>query len=90
MSLLDDLAIADIAPTVYDVIKLANPAAGVDFSFVVPGQQIWEVQTVTGVLTTSAAVANRRAQIVVDDQTTTVGQFPSTTAVVASSIRSAW
>lgn len=47
----------------------ANPGAGAELSWTVPASQIWEVQGVRAILTTSATVASREAAMTVDDGT---------------------
>lgn len=47
--------------------QIGNPAAGADWSAVVPAGQYWEVWSCSFLLTTGVAVANRAAGIVVQD-----------------------
>src|SRR5580765_5947487 len=49
------------------VQAVANPAAGADWSVTVPAGHLWELLGITATLTTSAAVANRAAAIVLGD-----------------------
>ena len=49
------------------VITVGNPAAGADFSQVVPAGAQWIVRAVRSVLTTSAAVATRQASLRITD-----------------------
>lgn len=81
---LEQAATGDVAPVVYDVVRLPNPALGADPIFTVPGNQVWQVLALTGVLVTSAVVANRRPSVIVDDQTTTLTQVASGIVTAAS------
>lgn len=81
---LEQAATGDVAPVVYDVVRVANPAPGNDPVIVVPGNQVWEVLALTGVLVTSAVVANRRPSVIVDDQTTTLTQVATGIVTAAS------
>ncbi len=54
-------------PGVVRSSTLANPAAGADWTFTVPTNARWRVQSVKGILTTSAAVANRVPRILLND-----------------------
>jgi len=58
-------------------VQQANPAAGADFTITVPTGARWRVQALRANLTTSAAVANRTVQTVVDDGVNTnfIGPF---------------
>lgn len=89
MGALRSAAIGDLAPVVADAIRLPQPAPGADFAFVVPGNQVWQVVSVTAQLVTSAAVANRRPSLVVDDQTTTFARMNSG-IVSAASLTTVW
>lgn len=84
MSRLDEIAVGDISPVVYDVVRVTQPAAGADPVIVVPGNQVWQVLSVTGILTADAVVANRRPTLIIDDQTTTVAQVATGIVTVAS------
>lgn len=53
------------------VQAVANPAAGADWSQVVPAGHLWRPFSVTCQLLTSAAVANRQAVLVLGDGTST-------------------
>ena len=51
------------------VVQVANPAAGAEFTLKAPGQGIWRVMSLAFTLVTSAVVANRRVALLADDQT---------------------
>lgn len=79
-----DAALGDLAPVVVDRILVATPAAGAEWSVTLPGNQIWEVRSITATLVTSAAVATRRPSLVIDDQTTTFMRLVSGITSAAS------
>jgi len=64
-------------------ILVANPAAGVDWTFTVPGSARLRLQSLRAVLTTSAAVANRNVQIQITDGVNTVWIASAPASVVA-------
>lgn len=49
-------------------IKIANPAPGADWTTTVPGGVVWELLSITGLLTASATVANRNPSWRISDQ----------------------
>lgn len=53
----------------------ADPAAGAEVDFVVPGGKSWDLLMLTFRLVTSATVANRSPTITIDDGTDILGQF---------------
>jgi hypothetical protein len=62
----------------------SNPAAGADWGVVLPANTRWRVRGMTGVLTTSAAVANRQPSIAVLGSTGQGFQgFPTVNAVAS-------
>jgi hypothetical protein len=61
-----------------------RPAAGADISFTVPNGVMWDVVSVIGTLTASAAAANRLVGWIVKNQEgTTVYQYNMTAALTA-------
>lgn len=58
-------------------VQVPQPAVGTDWSVTPHGLGRWRVLAVVGTLTTSAVVANRGVQIVVDDQTTIYFRTPA-------------
>lgn len=65
-------------------ITTANPAAGADFTLTVPTSRRWNLLSLRAVLSTSAAVANRNATLLVDDGANTFFSSPSGANIVAS------
>lgn len=63
----------------------ADPAAGVEWSIIVPLSTVWRVQSVRAILATDATVAARRPRLVIDDQVTPVAVIPLSEDVPASS-----
>jgi hypothetical protein len=53
------------------VVTIANPVAGAEFTIKAPGQGLWRVVSVAFTFTASAAAANRRVALLADDQTDT-------------------
>jgi hypothetical protein len=70
-----------------DAIAGADPAAGAEWSIVVPAGARWRVRSVTAVLVASAAVANREPSIVFTADGLVVASVPSGVAHVASQTR---
>lgn len=68
----------------YQVVTVAAPAAGVDWTFKAPGQGWWRVISVQARLVTSAVVANRNVSIRADDQTDLWFASAAPTPAVAS------
>lgn len=67
------------------VYVIPTPAAGAEFTITVPANVTWEVLSVKGVLTTSAAVANRNCTLILGpDAATTEQRYSLGTAVTAS------
>lgn len=52
----------------YEVVQVANPAAGAEFTLTVPGDGDVQLISLAFTLTTSAAVANRRVVLLADNQ----------------------
>lgn len=61
-----------------------NPAAGADWTFTIPAGTRKRVVSVSALLTTAVAVANRFASIIIDDGVNIVAQIPSGFAQAAS------
>lgn len=66
------------------IVTVTNPVPGGEFTLKAPGQGIWVVRSLSFILTTSAAVANRRVALLADDQTDTWFATVSTVDVAAS------
>lgn len=49
------------------VIRPANPAAGDNFSIIVPPRRIWRIRSLRFSLTTDSTAANRRVVLTTDD-----------------------
>lgn len=84
MGVLEQLALGDASPVVFDVVRVPTPLVGSDWSTIVPGNQVWEILAVTEQLTTSAVVANRRPSVLLDDQTTSLSRVVSFIPAAAS------
>lgn len=69
------------------VVRVPAPAAGADWSQVVPGGHTYRPLAVFGQLVTSAAVATRAARLSFGDGDITFGSFPPATTQVASLTR---
>lgn len=68
--------------------RLAQPAAGAEFSIVAPGGSIWRIMSMAFTLTASAVVANRRITLLADDQTDVwFAQIASADLVASSATR---
>jgi hypothetical protein len=72
---LGDIAAVALVPT---------PAAGAEWSVVVPNGSVWDVLTARAVLNTSAVVANRNVRVTVSDGTTELGRVGAAVAQPAS------
>jgi len=68
----DVLENAAKAPQGFEVVTLANPAAGADWTFVVPSDRIWVPQLLKARLTTAVAAANRAPLLEVRDAAATL------------------
>src|SRR5215470_1568071 len=62
-------------------IAVTTPAAGADFTITVPTGARWQLDTVSGLYTASAAVANRVPELVIDDGANIVFAAPTNTAI---------
>lgn len=51
------------------VVAVATPAAGAEFTLKAPGHGLWRVMSIAFTLVTSAIVANRRPALLADDGT---------------------
>lgn len=60
------------------------PGAGADFSFVVPGNEVWVVHYVKALLTPSAGVANRAPALAMTNGTDVAALLPVGNVIVAS------
>lgn len=67
-SLLRALAHQATLAHVIEKVNVANPGAGNQWSFALPGDRIWRIRGVVGKLTTSAVAGNRQVGITVSDQ----------------------
>lgn len=65
-------------------VTQAAPAVGADWRYTGPGQGIQRIVAMRGVLTTSAAVANRLVSLVLSDGTFDYATVPSPAAITAS------
>lgn len=65
-------------------VAIAQPAAGADWTLTPTGLGAWRILSLSGLLTTSAAVANRAVALVADDQTVTYFRTPASTVQAAS------
>lgn len=77
MEIIDDAAGVRGREVIPRVIPVASPAAGAEWAVVVPGGVIWYVQSVTAILTTSAAGVVRSSVLQLFDGERVLGQFPS-------------
>lgn len=73
----DVLENAARAPSGFEIVTLANPAAGADWSFTVPSDRIWVPYLLSATLTTSAAVANRGPRLRVLNESAVFVAFAS-------------
>jgi hypothetical protein len=64
-------------------VQVANPAAGADWTLVVPGFRRFSIQSFQATFTASAAVANRNISVIVDDGVNTVWTHDASAAVTA-------
>lgn len=64
--------------------QVANPAAGADWILTVPGTRRFAIQSFAATIVTSAAVANRNVQIIVDDGANVVWTHSVPAAIPAS------
>lgn len=71
-------------PGIIRSITGTNPAAGLEISETVPTNARWNLLAFSAVLVTSAAVANRQVNLIVDDGANTVYDFPSASVQAAS------
>lgn len=63
-------ALAFVTPGLYPrVVRIANPGAGSEWSQAIPGDREWQVLTVRGTYTASAAVATRQVRLKFNDGT---------------------
>lgn len=65
-------------------ITIPAPAAGADWSTVVPGGRLWELLSVFGSLTASAAAVTRRPRLIINDGSGSATQLPANTNLAAS------
>jgi hypothetical protein len=72
------------APVVLRVLPVAQPAAGADFSFAVPGESSWGLVAVSATLVTSAAVANRVPVLRFTDGSNVYFRKPALAAITAT------
>lgn len=85
-----ELSRKPIPGKIADLVMYAgsDPGAGVELSEVVPARKHWVLREVSAQLVTSAAVANRNAQLVIDDGAgNIVGQLGSGFNHVASTTK---
>lgn len=81
MSGFDAAAVQEFAPQIWQTVRVPNPGAGAEWRAVVPGSEIWRLQSVFYVYTAFAAVASRRTALVLSDGDETYGQFAHATAI---------
>jgi hypothetical protein len=67
-------------------VTLGNPGAGADWSFALPTNTRWRLQSFRATLTTSAAVANRLVRVHVDGTTGGLWNGPAMVAQTASQV----
>lgn len=65
-------------------VPIPQPAAGADWTLTPTGLGAWRILSLSGLLTTSAAVANRAVAITADDQTATYFRSPAASVQAAS------
>lgn len=68
----------------YQLVRVPDPAPGAEWSIKAPGGEFWLVHHLHFRLVTSAAVANRVAHVIADDQTDAYMRVPTNTIVAAS------
>ncbi len=64
--------------------NMGTPAAGADLSYTIPGQSLFQVNSIVATLTTNATVANRQVQLVIDDSANLFFLSPQGVAQAAS------
>lgn len=73
------------------IIPVASPAAGSDFTIAVPAGTVWWVESIVATLTTGVGVANRDADLIGTDGTTTFLRIAAPALQVASQVvRYSW
>jgi hypothetical protein len=80
------LSAAALAPTT-DVVVTANPAAGAEWSIVVPAGTTWSLRSIRGVLVTDATAANREVSLVMTDAGAVVINAPVGVTQIATQTR---
>lgn len=68
-------------------LQVANPAAGADWILNVPVQTRLTVRSFTAILTTSAAVANRNVELIVDDGANVYWRTSAPASVAATTVQ---
>ena len=68
---------------VYRLVKVANPAAGVEPEIAVPGGSIWYLEAVRSRLTADATVANRIVSLEITDGTDVLIRIPGAGNITA-------
>lgn len=66
------------------VVSVASPAAGADWSTTIPAGHLYQLLAIRAILTTSAAVANRAARLILGDGTSTYASIPAPAVQAAS------
>lgn len=69
------------------VIPVASPAVGVDWSVVVPGGVVWQIQAITSTIQTSAVVATRNVALTLTDGSNLYYRYGSSVSTAASATR---
>lgn len=73
------------------VLPVASPAAGADWSLVVPAGHLYQLHSVFAILTTSAVVANRLPRLAVSDGVASFLELPAAAVQAASAVvRYSW
>lgn len=81
MSLLRQLASDDPTDPVLRVVSVADPGAGADFTFTVPGASTWELLALTAQIVTDGTAQNRTPGLRVTDGTDTIMKLPIGVAI---------
>lgn len=82
--LLRQIASTEETDPVVRVLAQTAPAAGADISITVPGQSVWQLVALTGLLTPDNNATARGVAFTVTDGSTIIGTFPAGATIAAS------
>ena len=67
-----------------DLILVPQPAAGAEWTYAVPGGEVWRLRSIYAELQASAVVANRNARVLLQTGGLTFARLPADTSIAAN------